>query len=139
MVHNKKIILMLIAGSLHAATALADEFVKTDRYTLTSIDATGDQKAPLTTVVTMSFGADVRTVGEAILELLNGSGYRWELHANDQSLNTLPLPSVVRTLGPIRLNDALATIAGYAWVLKIDELHRVIWFDVSNHTVSTND
>lgn len=128
--------LIVIVGLLDAVTAFADDVVKTDRYTLTKVEADGDQKAPLTTVVTMSFGADVRTVGEAITELLNGSGYRWELHIDDQSLNTLPLPSVVRSLGPIRLNEALTTIAGQAWVLKVDELHRVVWFEVINPTIT---
>lgn len=128
--------LMLISGAFSSTITVAEELVKTDRYTLATVEAQGDQKAPLTTVVAMSFGADIRTVGEAITELLNGSGYRWELHQDDQSLNTLPLPSVVRTLGPIRLNEALTTIAGQAWTLKVDELRRIVWFEVNGAAAS---
>lgn len=109
----------------------AEEVVPTDRYTLTKIDAKGDQKQPLTAILTMTFGMDVRTVGEALTETLNGSGYRWEQHTDDGSLSTLPLPSVVRNLGPLRLKDALETIAGPAWLLRVDELHRSVWFDIN--------
>jgi len=115
-----------------ATTVFAEDVVNTDRYTLIKIDPTGDQKEPLTAIVSLSFGADIATVGEAIIEVLNGSGYRWEPRTDDQSLTTLPLPSVMRSLGPIRVQDALSTLAGQAWVINIDELHRVIWFDIKS-------
>jgi conjugative transfer region protein (TIGR03748 family) len=136
-VGKNTIVLMMLMSAL--PPALADELVQTDRYTLSRVEARGDQRAPLTAIVSLSFGVDIRTVGDAVTELLNGSGYRWELHADDPSLNTLPLPSVVRTLGPIRLNDALMTIAGQAWTLKVDELRRVIWFDVNTAAVTASN
>jgi conjugative transfer region protein (TIGR03748 family) len=104
---RKAIVLMALINALSIATARADEWVQTDRYTVVTVDPRGDQKAPLTAVVTLSFGTDIRSVGDAITELLNGSGYRWEKTEDDASLNMLPLPSVVRRLGPIRLNQAL--------------------------------
>jgi len=135
---RKKILgIALLAGSMVSTIAHAEESVKTDRYTLVSIEPKGDQKEPLTTVVSMSFGADIRTVGEAVTELLNGSGYRWQLHEDDASLNSMPLPSVIRSLGPIRLNEALTTVAGQAWLLQVDELHRIVWFEVRKNSVST--
>lgn len=134
---NKIIVSTLLAGLMSSTLALAEESVKTDRYTLVKVEPKGDQKEPLTTIVSMSFGADIRTVGEAVTELLNGSGYRWQLHEDDASLNSLPLPSVIRSLGPIRLNEALSTVAGQAWSLQVDELHRVVWFEVRKNTVST--
>jgi type IV pili sensor histidine kinase/response regulator len=109
----------------------ASDVVTTDRYTLTKVEPQGDQRRPLTAILSMTFGTDIRTVGEAITETLNGSGYRWEQHADDQSLTALPLPSVVRNLGPLRLKDALETIAGPAWILRVDELHRSVWFEVN--------
>ncbi len=134
---NKIIVSTLLAGLMSSTLALAEESVKTDRYTLVKVEPKGDQKEPLTTIVSMSFGADIRTVGEAVTELLNSSGYRWQLHEDDASLNSLPLPSVIRSLGPIRLNEALSTVAGQAWSLQVDELHRVVWFEVKKNTVST--
>lgn len=122
---------MTTCGS-HAA-----EEIKTDRYTLTKVEAQGDQRQPLTAILTMNFGIDIRTVGEAITETLNGSGYRWEQHGDDQTLASLPLPSVIRNLGPVRLKDALETIAGPAWTLQVDELRRTVWFDVNNYVANS--
>jgi conjugative transfer region protein (TIGR03748 family) len=133
----KKIIsFMLLASALNSVAAPAEEFVKTDRYTVSRVGAHDDQKAPLTTVVTLSFGIDTRTLGDAIAELLKGSGYRWEAHVDDVSLNALPLPSITRTLGPIRLDEALSTLAGQAWNLRVDELHRTVWFDLNREAFS---
>jgi len=126
----------ILAITLVSTASFAGEMINTDRYTLSKIEATEDQKTPLKTVVTLTFSKDVGTIGEAITELLNGSGYKWTPKADDDSLNVLPLPSVVRTLGPIRLNDALTTIAGEAWQLRVDELQRVIWFDINNAATS---
>lgn len=134
---NKIIVSVLLSGLLSSTLSIAEENVKTDRYTLVQVEPKGDQKEPLTTIVSMSFGADIRTVGEAITELLNGSGYRWQVHEDDTSLNSLPLPSVIRSLGPIRLNEALSTVAGQAWSLQVDELHRVVWFEVRKSALST--
>lgn len=105
--------------------------VRTDRYTLVNAEARADQKAPLQSIINLSLGKDVLMVGDAVKEVLKGSGYRWQSpDGQDQLLNTLPLPSVIRQLGPIALGDALQTIAGEAWQLRTDSLHRVIWFDV---------
>ncbi len=120
---------------LSCVAASEEEYARTDRYTLAKVEARSDQKTPLTTVVTLSFGAEIKTVGEAITELLQGSGYQWVVSANeqgDQLLNTLTLPAIARTLGPIRLEDALTTIAGKAWTLRVDELHRTVSFDIAD-------
>lgn len=127
-------IALISLGPLFVLVASASEsaLARTDRYTLTRIEASSDQQAPLTSVITLSFGADIKTVGDAITELLQGSGYQWVITNNDQLLQVLPLPAVIRTLGPIRLKDALTTIAGTAWALKIDELHRTVSFELSD-------
>lgn len=113
----------------------AEEYVRTDRYTLATIDPRGDQAAPLTAVVTMTFGSHIQTVGQAIDEILQGSGYRWIVQAgatedSDMLLNDLPLPAVVRTIGPIRLQDALDTIAGESWGLVVNHTNRTLWFEL---------
>ncbi len=113
----------------------AEEYVRTDRYTLATIDPRGDQAAPLTAVVTMTFGSHIQTVGQAIDEILQGSGYRWIVQAgatedSDMLLNELPLPAVVRTIGPIRLQDALDTIAGESWGLVVNHTNRTLWFEL---------
>lgn len=130
-------LLLLLSNSV----AHAEEYVRTDRYTLATIDPRGDQAAPLTAVVTMTFGAHIQTVGQAIDEILEGSGYRWIVQAgaikdSDMLLNDLPLPAVVRSIGPIRLQDALDTIAGESWGLVINHTNRTLWFEVVKPTQS---
>lgn len=122
-----------------ACTVTANqEFVRTDRYTLAALEVQSDQKSPLTTITHISLGRDITSVGGAIHELLKGSGYRWQ-GSEDQMLNDLPLPDVVRNMGPIRLEDALSTLAGNAWTLKVDDMHRVIWFEVDAQAVQKRD
>jgi conjugative transfer region protein (TIGR03748 family) len=103
----------------------------TDRYTKVSLDPRPEQLSPMLAVVSIQFSENVKTVGDAIFELLAGSGYRWDINApENRRLMDLPLPIVSRELGPIRLHDALITLAGQSWSLKVDELTRVIHFDV---------
>ena len=118
-------------------TAFSKEVARTDRYTLMSIEALSDQAKPLSTITNVSLAKEVSSVGDGIHELLKGSGYRWEYnHPDNQLLNDLPLPAIARNIGPIRLRDALQTLAGEAWVLQADHLHRVVWFELSKSIVS---
>ena len=121
-----------------SAALPAEEYARTDRYTLVSMEAQNDQSNPLTTITSVSLGRDINTVGDAINELLKGSGYRWQSpDSNDFLLHNLPLPTVVRSLGPLRLSDALQTLAGEAWLLRTDKLNRVVWFEVNQPSVNT--
>ena len=130
-----KSVVILVWLSVSSMT-FARELARTDRYTLVSIEATSDQSKPLSTITSVSLGRDVASVGDAINELLKGSGYRWQSQdSSDQLLNDLPLPAVVRTMGPIRLSDALQTLAGEAWVLRTDNLNRVVWFEVNQKSL----
>lgn len=125
-----------VFGAASQAASTLDEVARTDRYTLTKIEATSDQQRPLMAITTLSFGKEVLTVGDAIKETLLGSGYQWQSpDSQDQLLQRLPLPAVVREIGPIRLADALQTIAGEAWILRTDNLHRVVWFEMNNNAV----
>lgn len=127
---------VFVFGAASQAASTLDEVARTDRYTLTKIEATSDQQRPLMAITTLSFGKEVLTVGDAIKETLLGSGYQWQSpDSQDQLLQRLPLPAVVREIGPIRLADALQTIAGEAWILRTDNLHRVVWFEMNNNAV----
>lgn len=130
-VHWKIAVIALLCCNTAVHAEQSENKVRTDRYTLVTAGAREDQKAPLKSIVNLSLGKDVFSVGDALREVLKGSGYRWQSpDAQDQLLNTLPLPSVIRELGPVSLGDALQTIAGEAWQLRSDSLNRVVWFDV---------
>lgn len=104
--------------------------VPTDRYTRVSLEPRPEQISPMLAVVNIQFSENVKTVGDAIFELLAGSGYRWDVGAaENHRLMELPLPIVSRTLGPVRLRDGLTTLAGQSWILSVDELSRVIHFE----------
>ena len=113
---------------------------RTDRYTIVKAGPTEDQKSPLKALINVTMGKDISTVGDAINEVLLGSGYRWIVHDNggsaDRLLNSLPLPSIVRNIGPMQLDDALQTLAGEAWTLKTDYLNRVVWFEIKNDSLA---
>jgi len=127
----KFILYPLISLVVAAPVLCAADAVSTDRYTRVSLEPLPEQMSPMLAVVNIRFSENVKTVGSAIFELLEGSGYRWDISARENDrLMELPLPIVSRELGPIRLRDALITLAGRPWELKIDEFRRVIYFEV---------
>ena len=136
--------LLFIAVSSALPCSAEEQYVTTDRYTLVKLEAADAQREPLKAVITLSFGSDITTVGNAIEELLKGSGYQWQKSksandslVSDQLLFELPLPSVLRTIGPLRLEEALSVVAGEAWQIQTDELNRTIWFTA--HSTATDD
>ena len=123
-------VVMLGGVSISSMAFEISEVTRTDRYTTVSIEVQSDQAKPLSTITSVSMGKDIVSVGDAIQELLKGSGYRWQSQAGeDQLLHDFPLPAVARTIGPIRLVDALQTLAGDAWVIQTDHFNRVVWFE----------
>ena len=88
----------------------------------------------LSQVITHEFPDDVRTVGEAVKDLLEGSGYRllsaklaetYRIH-----LFALPLPDMQRKLGPLTLRDALELLSGEAFQLVVDPVYRLVSFEL---------
>lgn len=121
---------LIIAGS----RAAWSEPVRTGRYTSVSTDPTEAQQDPLDVVITTHLPAHFKTVQEALAFLLERSGYRLAPHiAFDPAtaqLLALPLPEVHRQLGPLRLQAALETLAGQAYVLVVDPVHRLVSFEL---------
>ncbi len=123
---------LLIGLSAASGNLVAESTVHTDRYTLHAVAPRADQAAPMNAIINVSMGKDVLTVGDAVREILKGSGYRWSSKRdNDKLLDTLPLPAIVREMGPITLSDALKTVAGESWELRTDHLNRIVWFEIN--------
>ena len=103
------------------------------RYSLFAATPTQAQAELLATTVTVRFPNRIQGVGEAVRYLLQRSGYRManiEATSPDTiELFTLPLPAVHRSLGPIMLRDALKTLAGPAFHLVQDPVHRLVTFE----------
>lgn len=123
----------LLSIAVSAEAYAAGETISTG-YTLITPAATSDQADVLSVVVVLKLDADVQTVGQAVEKLLERSG--WRLAYGERvdpampTLLSLPLPQVHRSLGPIRLRDALRAIAGSSWVMVEDPVNRLIAFDL---------
>lgn len=109
------------------------EVVRYDRYTLVSTRPADAQMDPLNQVVDITMPAQlVSTVGEGFRYLLLESGYSLcsATSAAFSELLSRPLPAVQRTIGPLKLSEALQVVAGPAWRLKVDEVNREVCFEL---------
>lgn len=117
---------------LLAIDALALE-VTVSRYSTISDEPSAVQRDPLAAPVTSTLPASVRTVGDAIEQLLAPSGYRLSPpFAGDPDraeLLGLPLPEVHRALGALPLRTALQLLTGPAFTLVEDPVHRLVSFE----------
>lgn len=105
------------------------------RYITASNIAKPDQINPLLTVATFKFAPDVQTVGQALNQVLQYSGYALvsgqEQSPEVQQTLSKPLPYSLRELGPIQIKDALGLLMGQdVFILVIDPLHRLVNFDL---------
>ncbi len=148
--HPVTAIAICVAGICTLASVnLQAKDLQVGRYSTLAASPTEAQAELLATTMTVRFPDRIRVVGEAVRYLLQRSGYRL---ANDEStgpdttaLFMLPLPAVHRTLGPMTLREALETLAGPAFHLVEDPVHRLVTFErcdagkiaVQNMQVST--
>jgi conjugative transfer region protein (TIGR03748 family) len=107
--------------------------VQVGRYSLVAARPTAAQLDPLEATMMLQFPEGMQTVGDAVHYLLQSSGYRLAsleaTHPEAAFLSGLPLPTVQRTLGPLTLRQALATLAGPAFRLVEDPVHRLVTFE----------
>jgi type IV pili sensor histidine kinase/response regulator len=114
------------------------------RYTLIELAPKAAQQNLLLQEIDVSIPTPLHpTVGDALHHVLRRSGY--SLCENDPvvtTLHDLPLPAAHRQLGPLFLHDALLTLAGPAWDLKVDDVARQLCFvraDVANSRPPSGD
>ncbi|MBS6740077.1 MAG: TcpQ domain-containing protein [Enterobacteriaceae bacterium] len=107
------------------------EVVRYDRYTLASTRPADAQRDPLNQIIEIRMPQQVvKTVGEGLRYLLLESGF--SLCNGDSvvfsELFSKPLPAVQRSVGPVRLAEALQVLAGPAWRLHVDDVNREVCF-----------
>ena len=132
---HPKVVAVICAASIFAVASVnlqANE-LQVGRYSLFAATPTQAQAELLATTMTVRFPNRIQGVGEAVRYLLQRSGYRL---ANIEAISTdtaalfaLPLPAVHRSLGPMMLRDALETLAGPAFHLVQDPVHRLVTFE----------
>tara|TARA_R110001583_G_scaffold88182_1_gene228973 strand:+ start:19109 stop:19546 length:438 start_codon:yes stop_codon:yes gene_type:complete len=137
---------VLMAAS---SATLADRFVhentevvQTGRYSHVRNVPLADQFNPLKVVVSTTFPSQLQSVGQAMNFLLLRSGYEMAntLVLSDETVELLrlPLPEIHRQIGPVTLDVALRTLAGDAFDLIVDPVHRKIAFELSSKIVRVN-
>lgn len=116
-----------------ASVNLQASDLQVGRYSLFSATPTEAQSELLAATVTVRLPDRIQTVGEAVRYLLHRSGYRLaapeSIGPDTAALFALPLPAAHRNLGPMTLEDALETLAGPAFHLVQDPVHRLITFE----------
>lgn len=107
--------------------------IQVGRYSLYAATPTKAQRDLLAVTTTVRFPEGIQTVGEAVRYLLERSGYRLaqteSIVPDAMVLFALPLPAVHQQLGPMTLRDALETLAGPAFNLVQDPVHRLITYE----------
>jgi len=125
-------IALVLALLITFNVACADE-VQVGRYATMRAVPTPEQANLLSAMVRVQFPASVVSVGQAVEHLLQPSGYRLasESAADPfrRTLLNLPLPEPHRVLGPMPLQTALETLAGPAFRLVEDPVHRLVSFE----------
>ena len=107
--------------------------IQVGRYSLYTATPTQAQRDLLAVTATVRFPDGIQTVGEAVRYLLQGSGYRLaeteSIGPEAMGLFALPLPTVHQQMGPMTLRAALETLAGPAFNLVQDPVHRLITYE----------
>jgi len=118
---------------LMLSSVVAAEEVQVGRYATVAALPTAEQIELLSAIVNMAFPASIVTVGQAVRYLLQPSGYRLSSQGTSEpireTLLNLPLPEPHRALGPMPLKTALVTLAGPAFRLVEDPVHRLVSFE----------
>jgi len=123
----------LALAMLITVSGASAEEVQIGRYATVRAVPTLAEANLLSAMVRVQFPASVATVGQAVDHLLQPSGYRLasETVADPSRVDLLglPLPEPHRVLGPMPLQAALETLAGSAFRLVEDPVHRLVSFE----------
>lgn len=108
--------------------------IRYGRYTLVELAPLAEQRDLLLQTVDVSIPENASaSVADGLRHVLKRSGYQLcHVDSTTTELYVLPLPLAHLHLGPMSLRDALLTLAGSAWELRVDDVARKICFVRSN-------
>lgn len=130
---------MIVSSVTWAQSA---SLVQIGRYQTVENKPLAEQSDLLSPIIQVHFLSNIKTVGDAINDILRYSGY--SLIESKQQTTDLqdtlkkPLPFVDRDLGPMSLRQALTVLAGSAFDLSVDPLHRTINFQLKSQFETVN-
>lgn len=125
--------LAAMAGLLGSTVSLAANLTQINRYATVENNALAAQINPLLAVQKVHFPQQVTTVHAALDHWLQYSGFQMapikEQSTALRETMLLPLPSVVRDLGPLTVEEGLLVLVGKnVFTLSKDLLHRKVNF-----------
>ncbi len=130
----KNIAIGVISCALAVSAFASPESIQTGRYTQVKNTASAEQLNPLRVVVKTRIPQSVNTVRETVEFLLLRSGYQLvdDVALSDEGKTLLnhDLPEIHRELGPMTLDHALKVIAGEAFELIVDPVHRKVTYEL---------
>ena len=104
----------------------ADEVV-ISRYLSASKDKLNAAVMPLDEMITVRVPLEIKTIGEAMEYILQGSGYQLKKEP-DLVLYQHAYPRVYRSIGGVELRAVLKNLAGAPYQLVVDPVNRLISF-----------
>ena len=130
-------VLAVLVGSVMMVSASAQtDYMQFGRYlTVTNRPSSNDQ-LDIKEIVRRQFPQRVKTVGGAVIYTLKNTGY--QLVPTKRSTDSVrqlykhPLPSYLRSVGPMPLENVLLALSGDAYQLVVDPVHRLITFRLRN-------
>lgn len=124
-----------LATSSFGQTIHSPQSVSFNRYTNVKIGSSPDQLNPLSAVVAIEFNEQIKTVGQAVNQILADCGFRLgnEKRAPEQDyLMSLPLPKVHKVLGPVAVTDALKILGGEGYTVDINPISRTVIYKLKD-------
>ena len=136
----KRLVTVLTLSSVVAPPYVLAREIQVGRYATLRPVPTEEQARLLAPIVNVQFPASIGSVGQAVAYLLQPSGYRLSGSSTADPTRTilldLPIPEPHRVLGPMPLQTALETLAGPAFRLVEDPVHRLVSFERCGPTES---
>ena len=128
---------VVIAGNTGTNNVGTSE-VQVGRYQSVMLEPSDEQADLLSHIVEIELPEQIRTIGQAISHVLDGSGFRLLspklAQSNRVHLFAMPLPEVQRQLGPLSLRQALELLGGSAHRLVIEPTYRLVSFELIKTT-----
>jgi len=127
---------MVLANGINSRSSCINNGVtRINRYVTVENKASIAQINPLMAVAQFKFQPNIRTIGDAINQVLQNTSYKLVpsrlLPSIARETLSKPLPITVRTLGPIRIKEAVLILMGKeVFKLVVDPAHRLINFRV---------
>ncbi len=140
-VRMRRLILFLGLTLLASAALAVPQVVQVGRYETLRAVPSAPQKDPLLAIGCFHFGVNVKTVGQALAQVLRPTGFSLinasHLPSVAQQVLKKPLPYTQRHLGPLAIKDALRILMGEdVFTLVVDPVHRLVSFRVKSRFLS---